>query len=48
MELLRQDYDNFVAHELVLHTFHELGFKSELVNTIRKELKEIMLSANST
>lgn len=41
--LLTADFDNTEAHQLLLECFHALGFKNELVNNVRSQLKTIML-----
>jgi thioredoxin-like negative regulator of GroEL len=47
LALLRKDYDNQEAHELLLDTFHTLGFKNELVLRVREELRTILLEGSS-
>ena len=43
LELLKQDYDNAEAHELILDTFHTLGFRNELVLRVKDDLRLIMI-----
>lgn len=45
LELLRRDYNNTEAHSLILETFHTLGFKNELINNLKAQLRQIMLDS---
>lgn len=47
LELLRRDYDDQEAHHLLLDTFHTLGFKNELVQRVRGQLRDIMIRSHS-
>jgi SOS response regulatory protein OraA/RecX len=44
LKLLKRDYNNDEAHQLILDTFHALGFKNEFVISLKAQLKEIMLN----
>ena len=39
LELLRRDYDDTEAHSLILDTFHALGFRNELINNLKAQLR---------
>jgi len=43
LELLKQDYENYEAHMLILQTFHTLGFKNDITIATKDQLKAIML-----
>lgn len=47
LELLRQDYDNSEAHELMLETFHTLGFRNELVLRVKEDFRLIMIESGT-
>ena len=45
LDLLKQDYDNSEAHELILETFHTLGFRNELALRVKDDLRLIMIES---
>lgn len=44
LELLQQDFDSPEVHMIIQEVFHTLGFKNELVEKTKEELKKLVLA----